>query len=154
MENTGLRVGVALFGNIDTLAESHHQGVQKAFLLLFMVVFTEQWLDGLGGPFGIIEWDATEKVVDDVVIDNFMEKVTTNEAGCAVNGSQCALGVGPCLRSVVGNSGVGVLEVGDGDCESSLLAFNKSKKKEVTYSTSGEPRGTGSHKARRCFRLQ
>lgn len=145
---------MALFGNIDALAESDHQGVQKALLLLFMVVFTEQWLDGLGGPLGIIEGNATEEVVDDVVIDNFMEEVTTNEAGCAVDSSQCALGVGPCLRSVVGNSGVSVLEVGDGDCKSDLLVFNQLKKKEVTYSTSDEPRGTEPRKAGRRSRLQ
>lgn len=80
-----------------------------------MVVFTEHRLDGLGGFLCIVERNAAEEVVDHMVINDFMEEVTANEAGRAVNGSQCSLGVSPGFGSVVSNLGVGVLEVCDGN---------------------------------------
>lgn len=113
VKDTRLRIRASLFGHIDALAESDHQGVQEAVLLLFVVVFTEERLDGLGGAFSMVERNATEKVVNHMVVDNFVEEVTANESGCAIDSSQCALGVGPGFRGVVGNVGVGVLKVGD-----------------------------------------
>lgn len=117
MENSGLSTGASLaIGDIDAPAEGNHQGVQEALVLLLVVVFTEHRLDGLGSFLGVVERNAAEEVVDNMVVNDFMEEVTTNEAGGAVNCSQCSLGVGPGFRSVVSNLGVGVLKVCDGNC--------------------------------------
>jgi len=119
MENTRLRVWSSLFRHIYALAEGYHQRVQEALLFLFMIVFTKNRLNCFGGLLGVVEGDSAKKVVDDMVIDNFVEEVTTNEAGCAVNCSQSSLGIGPGLCGVVWNSRVGVLKVRDSNCKSS-----------------------------------
>lgn len=51
-----------------------------------------------------------------MVINNLVEEVTADEASGAVDGSQGTLGVGPGFGGVVGDFGVSVLEVGDGNC--------------------------------------
>lgn len=117
MQNTRLSTGTSLaLRDIDALAEGNHQGVQEALFLLLVVVLTEHRLDGLGGLLCVVEWNAAEKVVDHMVVNDFVEEVTANEAGCAVNGGQCSLGVSPGFRGVVSNLGVGVLKVCDGNC--------------------------------------
>lgn len=117
MQNTRLPTGTSLaLRDIDALAEGNHQGVQEALFLLLVVVFTEHRLDGLGGFLRVVEWNAAEKVVDHVVVNDFVEEVTANEAGGAVNGGQCSLGVSPGFRGVVSNLGVSVLKVCDGNC--------------------------------------
>jgi hypothetical protein len=54
-------------------------------------------------------------VVHDVVLDDSVEDVASDEAELAVNGGERALGVGPFLGFVVRSVGVGVVEVCDGD---------------------------------------
>lgn len=81
-----------------------------------MVVFTKHRLDGLGSFLCVVKWNAAEEVVDHMVVNDFVEEVTANETGCAVNGGQCSLGVSPSFCGVVSNLGVGVLKVGDGNC--------------------------------------
>lgn len=54
-------------------------------------------------------------MVEDVGLDDAVQERATNEAELAVNGGGGAAGVGPGLSVVVRESGVGVLEEGDGD---------------------------------------
>lgn len=118
VEDTWLCARTVTLRDINALAECHHQRIEEALLFLLVVVFTKQWLDCLGGPLSVVERNAAEQVVDDMVIDDFVEEVAANEASCAIDSSQCALSVGPGLGSIVGNSGVGVLKIGDSNCGS------------------------------------
>lgn len=55
-------------------------------------------------------------MVQDVRLDDAVEDVAADEAELAVDGGGGAAGEVPGLAGVVGQGGVGVLEVGDGDC--------------------------------------
>lgn len=54
-------------------------------------------------------------MVNDVGVDDAVEEVTADEAKVAVDGGEGTLDEGPVLGVEVGNVGVGVVEVGDGD---------------------------------------
>ena len=56
-----------------------------------------------------------EQVVDDVLVNDAVEEVAADEAKVAVDGGEGALDVGPALGVKVGDVGVVVVEVGDGD---------------------------------------
>ena len=49
-------------------------------------------------------------------LDNAMEDVAANETEITVDGDCCSSDEIPCARSVVRESWVGMLEIGDGDC--------------------------------------
>lgn len=53
--------------------------------------------------------------MDDVLVNDAVEEVAADEAKVAVNGGEGALDVGPALGVKVGDVGVVVVEVGDGD---------------------------------------
>lgn len=72
-------------------------------------------LDGLGGQVGVVEGDGADVVVQDVRLDDAVEDVAADEAEVAVDGGGGAADVVPGRRFVVGEGGVGVLEVGDCD---------------------------------------
>jgi hypothetical protein len=118
MENTRLDIGSTLFRNVNALAEGDHQGVQKALLFFLVVVFPQHRLNCLGGLLGVVERNAAEKVMDDMVINNFVEEVATDETSCAVNCSQRSFGIGPSLCGVMWNGRVSVLKVCDSNCKS------------------------------------
>lgn len=80
-------------------------------------------LDRLGRQVGVVEGDGADVVVEDVSLDDAVEEVATDEAEFAVDGGGGAADVVPGRRLVVGEGGVGVLEVGDGDWNG-LLVFN------------------------------
>ena len=113
MQNTGL--GASFRGYIDAFAECRHQRIEETLVLGFVVLFAEQWLDGSGCFFGLVEWNAAKQMVDDMVIDDLVEEVTTDETNRAVNGGERTLGIGPGLGCVVWDVGVRVLKVRDGD---------------------------------------
>lgn len=79
-----------------------------------------------------------EQVVDDVLVNDAVEEVAADEAKVAVDGGEGALDVGPALGVKVGDVGVVVVEVGDGDwgVRVSCFFFGGAKK---TYRASGEP---------------
>ena len=79
------------------------------------VVPAHDGLDGLGGFVSVVEGNGGDVVVEDVGLDNAVEKVTANEAKLTVDGSSGTTGVGPGLGVVVRQSGVGVLQEGDHD---------------------------------------
>ncbi len=54
--------------------------------------------------------------MDHVVLDNVVEEVAADKAKVTVDGGQSALDKGPALSLKVGDVGVGVVQVGDGDC--------------------------------------
>lgn len=57
-----------------------------------------------------------EHVVNNVVLDNAVEDVATNEAKLAVDGGSSALNESPFLGLVVRGLRVSVVEVRDGNC--------------------------------------
>lgn len=72
-------------------------------------------LDGFGGQVGVVEGDGADVVVQDVGLDDAVEEVAADEAEVAVDGGGGAADVVPAAGLVVGEGGVGVLEVGDCD---------------------------------------
>lgn len=72
-------------------------------------------LDGLGRFVGVVEWNGGNVVVQDVRLDDAVQELAADEAKLAVNGRGGTACVGPGVGVVVGERGVGVLKVGDGD---------------------------------------
>ena len=81
------------------------------------VVLAHDGLDGLGGLVGVVEGDGGDVVVEDMGLDDAVEDLAADEAELAVDGCGGTASEVPGLTAVVGEGGVGVLEVGDGDCE-------------------------------------
>jgi len=79
-------------------------------------VLAHDRLDRLAGLVGVVEGDDGDVVVQDVRLDDAVEELAADEAEFAVDGGGGAAGKVPRLAGVVGEGGVGVLEVGDGDC--------------------------------------
>lgn len=80
------------------------------------VVRAHDLLDGLAGLVGVVEGDGADVVVKDVGLNDTVQDVTTNKAEVTVNGGSGSTGEVPHLGLVVRESGVGVLEVSDGNC--------------------------------------
>lgn len=55
-------------------------------------------------------------MVDDVSVDDAMEEVAADEAKVTIDSGEGALDEGPALGLEVRHLGVGVVEVGDGNC--------------------------------------
>lgn len=66
-------------------------------------------LDGLGGFVGVVEGDGGDVVVQDVGLNDAVEDLAADEAELAVDGCCRSSGVGPSLRSVMGQRRIGVL---------------------------------------------
>lgn len=81
------------------------------------VVLAHDLLDGLGGLVGVVEGDGGDVVVEHVGLDDAVEERAADEAHLAVDGGGGAADEVPFFGVVVGEGGVGVLEVGDGDCQ-------------------------------------
>jgi len=78
-------------------------------------VLAHDLLDGLGGLVGVVEGDGGDVVVENVGLDNAVEKGASDEAKLTVNGSSGTASVGPGVGVVVGQGRVGVLQEGDHD---------------------------------------
>lgn len=92
----------------ESLEESSPAGVG-----LGAVVVAHDLLDGLAGFVGVVEGDGADIVVEDVSFDDSVEDVTADETEITVDGGSGATGKVPHLRLVVGEGGVGVLEISD-----------------------------------------
>lgn len=79
------------------------------------VVAAHDLLDGLAGFIGVVEGNGADIVVKNVGLDNSVEDVAADETEVAVNGCCGTAGEVPYFWLVVGETGVSVLEVGDGD---------------------------------------
>lgn len=110
MENT-IRVDIG-----DNLAsgEGVNQRLQEK-ALVEVVLFSQIGDNRIGGLLGVVEGDLREQVVDNVVVDNLVEEVTTDEAEATVNGGEGTLDEGPCVRIVVRHLGVSVVQVSNGN---------------------------------------
>ena len=97
-------------------------------------------------PFGVVEGDLWEQVVDQVVVDNFVEEVATDEAKAAIDCAHGAFAEGPGLFGVVGNLWVGVVEEGDCDYERNVSRQTRMGIRKVTYLANDGPRDKGPSK--------
>ena len=97
------------------------QETQRTPLNIRSIVTAHNRLDGLGGLVRVVEGDGGDVVVQHVRLDDAVEDVAPDEAEFAVDGCGCAADVGPGFAGVVWEGGVGVLEVGDGDCFEGLV---------------------------------
>lgn len=69
--------------------------------------------------------------MNDVVVDDVVEKVLANEAEIAVDGGESALDEGPGVGLEVVDFLVSVVEVGDGDCLRASVSANTRKIQEL-----------------------
>lgn len=90
---------------------------QRPTLNISTIMLAHNRLDGLASLISVVEGNGRNVVVQDVGFDDAVEEVAADEAEFAVDGCGGAAGEVPGLAVVVGEGGVGVLEVGDGDCE-------------------------------------
>lgn len=79
------------------------------------VVLAHDRLDGLGGLVRVVEGDAADVVVEDMSLDDAVEKVAADEAHLTINGSSSTTDEVPLVVGVVGKGRVGVLEESDGN---------------------------------------
>lgn len=70
----------------------------------------------IGHNSGQFEINLREHVVNNVVLDDAVEDVATNEAKLAINSGKSTLDKRPGVRIVVRSLWVGVVQVGDGNC--------------------------------------
>lgn len=74
-----------------------------------MIVRSQQRLDCLSCFLSLIKWDTTEQMVYNVVIDDLVEEMPTDETSSTVNGGQRTLGIGPGLGRVMRHIRMGML---------------------------------------------
>ena len=78
-------------------------------------MLAHDWLDSLGGFIGVVEWDGANVVVEDVGLDNAVEKGAANEAEVSVNGCSSSSDVVPTLTGIVRKRAVSMLKISDGN---------------------------------------
>jgi hypothetical protein len=100
--------------NMRTLAPSAHKTAHEPRVIA-MVLLAEDRDDRIRRLLGAVEGDAREQVVHDVVVDDVVEEVATDEAKVAVNGAERAARERPAFVCVVRDVLVCVVEVGDCD---------------------------------------
>jgi hypothetical protein len=88
-----------------------------------MVILPQQRLDCLGSLFRFVKGNTTKEVMNHMIINDFVEEMTTNETCRAINCRQCTFRIGPSFCGIVWNGGMGMLKICDGNCESSQLLF-------------------------------
>ena len=93
----------------ESLEESRPAGVSRS-----AVVMAHDLLDRFAGLVGVIEGDGADIVVEDVGLDDSVQDVTADESKVTVDCSSGTASEVPYFRLVVGEGGVGVLEVSDG----------------------------------------
>lgn len=72
----------------------------------------------------MVEGDRGDVVVEDVGLDDAVQKRATDKSEFAVDSSSRATSVSPSLSVIVRKSRVGVLEEGDGDCFLSFRCYS------------------------------
>lgn len=116
MQNTGTDwFPVTGLRDVDALAESDDQRVEEVLVLGLMIVGAEERLERLGRLLGLVERDACEQMMDDMVVDDLVEEVPPNEADCAVNRRQRAASECPGFACVVRDGWMGVLQIRNSD---------------------------------------
>lgn len=64
----------------------------------------------------MVERNPGEQVVDNVIVNDFVEEVASDKAESSIDRAKCAFDKGPGLLIIVWDGGVSVMQVGDGDC--------------------------------------
>jgi len=77
------------------------------------VVTAHDRLDRFGRLICVVEWDSANVVVEDMGLDDTVQKLAADETKFAVDGCGCTSSVVPAGRGVVRKARIGVLEVGD-----------------------------------------
>lgn len=93
-------------------------GLQEASRAVFgvrAVVLAHDGYDSLRSLVGIVERNRGNVVVEDVSLDDAVEKSATNEAKFTIDGGSSSASVSPGIGVVVRQRGIGVLQEGDGD---------------------------------------
>ena len=72
-------------------------------------------LDSLGGLIGVVERNCRHVVVKDVGLNDAMQKGTANESKFTIDRSSGTTSICPSCRIVMGESGIGVLKISDGN---------------------------------------
>jgi hypothetical protein len=74
-------------------------------------------LDGLGCLVGVVKWDGADVVMEDVSLNDTVEKSAADEAKLAVNSCSGATDIVPAFSTVVRKSWVGVLKIRDSNLQ-------------------------------------
>merc|ERR1712217_792981 len=85
---------------------------RKNALFAFIVIGTEDGLDGLGGFFGMVVRNGGEQMVQYVGVANIVMKGVPEDTVVTVHSGQSALQPTPRIRGVVRQSGIGVMQIG------------------------------------------
>ena len=85
---------------------------------LAAVVPAHDLLDRLAGLVGVVKGDGADIMVEDVGLDDSVQNVTADESKVTVDSSSGTASKVPDFRLVMGEGGVGVLEVSDGHYKS------------------------------------
>lgn len=109
------------------------------------VVLAHNLLDGLARFVGVVERDSADVVVQNMCLNDTVEELAANEAKFAVNGGSSTASEVPNLRLVVRESRVGVLKVGNGNCNYTLPQNCCEVGLKEAYRASGSPRDTEFH---------
>lgn len=113
-------LALSALGGLNPLADTRAgpEGLEETSpsgVGLGTVVGAHDLLDGLASLISVIEGDCADIVVENVGLDDAVEDVTANEAEVTVDGGASTTDEVPDIRVVVGESGISVLEVGDGN---------------------------------------
>ena len=109
-------VGTGLNPLAPTCAGPHRPDESNGTVLdIGAVVLAHDWLDGLGGLIGIVEWDGADVVMEDMGLDDSVKELASNETEFTINGSGGTTGKVPAVGLVVRKGWVSVLKEGDGN---------------------------------------
>lgn len=95
---------------------------QRAAFNVGTIVTAHDGFDGFSGFVGVIEGDRGDVVMEDVRLNNTVQKLSSDESKLAVNGSGGATDVVPTGTGIVWKRGVSVLEVGNCNYMSYLVS--------------------------------
>jgi len=78
-------------------------------------VFAHYVLDRLSRFIRIVKWNCADIVMKNMSLDDPVEEIATNEAKFTIDGGSCAPREVPSLWFVMGQTRIGVLEIGNRD---------------------------------------
>lgn len=111
---------LSISAGLDPLAPASTlpKSADKSYRAVFglgSIVLAHDRLDGLGCFISVVERNGANVVVENMRLDNAVEKVAADEAHFAVNGGSRPANKVPLVGSVVRQSRVGMLKEGNGD---------------------------------------
>ena len=100
------------------------------------IVTAHDRFDGFSGLVGVVEGDGADVVMEDMGFDDTVQELAADKAEFTINGCCCATGIVPACGSVMRETGIGVLEEGDGNCVNVSIG-SLSQRMQGTYRASG-----------------